>query len=77
MKTAEIKLILATILVISGLVLLFLGFYQIPIGEIDNSVLVAFGETSTFAGSLFGIQSIEKYKFTKKLKENERKNVDN
>ena len=77
MKTTEVKLILATILIISGLILLFLGFYQKPVGEIDNSVLVAFGETSTFAGSLFGIQSLEKYKFTKKLQENERKNVDN
>lgn len=27
-----------------------------PPGEIDNSVLVAFGEISTFAGALFGVR---------------------
>lgn len=77
MKATEIKIILAAILVLAGIVLLFLGFYAKPIGEIDNSVLVAFGESSTFAGSLFGIQAIERYKFTKKLQKNENNNLDN
>lgn len=77
MKTAEIKIILAAILILAGLVLLFLGFYAKPIGEIDNSVLVAFGESSTFAGSLFGIQAVENHKFKKKLQQNENERLDN
>lgn len=47
--------------VLAGLVLLFLGFYAVPIGEIAPSVLTAFGETATFAGALIGIDY--KYKF--------------
>ena len=42
-------------MVLSGLVLLFSGFWVDPTGEIDGSVLVAFGEMCTFAGALFGV----------------------
>lgn len=38
-----------------GAVLLFAGFVVPPSGQIDASVLVAFGEMLTFAGALFGI----------------------
>ncbi|MEZ3577304.1 MAG: hypothetical protein K1W01_07395 [Muribaculaceae bacterium] len=38
-----------------GAGLLIAGFIVAPAGEIDSSVLVAFGETLTFAGALFGI----------------------
>lgn len=38
-----------------GAGLLIAGFIVAPVGEIDSSVLVAFGETLTFAGALFGI----------------------
>ena len=51
----NIQLYIATILCISGLVLLYLGFLVPPQGEIHSSVLVAFGEVSTFAGALFGV----------------------
>ena len=51
----NIQLYIATILCISGLVLLYLGFWVPPQGEIHSSVLVAFGEVSTFAGALFGV----------------------
>lgn len=43
----------ATIAVGSGL--LVAGFTLSPTGEIHNSVLIAFGETLTFAGSLMGV----------------------
>lgn len=46
---------MAILLVLSGIVLLFSGFWIAPEGEIDNSVLVAFGETCTFAGALCGV----------------------
>ena len=49
------QLFLAVLLVVCGLVLLFAGFFLPPEGEIHSSVLVAFGETCTFAGALFGV----------------------
>lgn len=49
------QLIIAILLTVAGIVLLFLGFFFAPQGEIHHSVLVAFGEVSTFAGALFGV----------------------
>lgn len=57
-----VQVIIASILVIAGLTLLFMGFYAPPTGEIHNSVLIAYGEASTFAGSLLGIDYHYKYK---------------
>mgnify|MGYP001226910685 FL=1 len=50
-----IQYILCIVLVLCGLFLLFFGFTVEPIGEIHNSMLIAFGEIATFAGSLIGI----------------------
>ena len=36
-----IQLLIAVVLVVSGLVLLFLGFFAPPLGAIDHSVLIA------------------------------------
>ena len=58
-----IQLYVAVTLCLSGIVLLFLGFWIPPQGEIDSSVLVAFGEVSTFAGALFGVD----YKYRDKV----------
>ena len=54
MRRLTIQLIVAILLSMSGITLLFSGFWIDPQGLIDNSVLVAFGEISTFAGALFG-----------------------
>lgn len=51
----NIQLVAAFILVIVGCGLLIAGFIVSPLGIIDSSVLVAFGETCTFAGALFGV----------------------
>ena len=51
----DIQLLTAAVLSIGGLILLFCGVFIDPQGEIHTSLLVAFGETSTFAGALFGI----------------------
>ena len=67
----NIQLALGVLLVIAGIVLLFLGFYAVPIGEITNSVLVAYGEVSTFAGALIGVDYSYKYK-TFKIEEEEK-----
>lgn len=62
----------ALLLVVAGLVLLFLGFYAVPIGEISASVLTAYGETATFAGSLLGIDYTYRFKRDKLYLEDER-----
>lgn len=64
-KKLEIQLIAACLLIIVGVGLLIAGFCVPPIGIIDNSVLIAFGEILTFAGSLFGIDYHYKYKSIK------------
>lgn len=51
--------------IVAGLVLLFLGFYAVPIGAIDPTVLTAFGEAATFAGALIGIDYSYKFKVYK------------
>ena len=56
-----IQFILGVIVVVAGLVLLFLGFFAVPIGEIAPSVLTAFGEAATFSGALIGVDY--KYRF--------------
>lgn len=58
----NIQLCIAVVLVTAGLVLLFCGFWSNPQGEIHNSVLVAFGECCTFAGSLVGVDYHYRYK---------------
>ena len=56
----ELQLIAAFILSIGGLILLFCGVFIDPQGQIHSSLLVAFGETATFAGALFGIDYVYK-----------------
>ena len=65
MKKEETQLIVACLLVVLGAGLLIAGFIVPPVGIIDSSVLIAFGEIATFAGSLFGIDYHYKYKITK------------
>ena len=56
------QLIVSAILVIVGCGLLIAGFCVPPVGIIDNSVLIAFGEILTFLGAIFGIDYSYKYK---------------
>jgi len=66
MKERIIQLITAAILSIGGLALLFTGMIIEPQGQIHESLLVAFGEVATFAGSIFGIDYVYKVKNEKK-----------
>lgn len=50
------------------MLLLLLGFWVPPVGIIDSSVLVAFGEMSTFAGALLGIDYRYRYDASKHYK---------
>ena len=58
----NLQLMTAIILVVIGCALLIAGFVVPPLGIIDNSILVAYGETCTFAGALFGVAYNYKYK---------------
>ena len=62
MRRLTVQLIVAILLSMCGITLLFSGFWIDPQGLIDNSVLVAFGEISTFAGALFGVDYSYKLK---------------
>lgn len=57
-----IQFIGAWVLVIVGVVLIFLGFYAEPVGDIAPTVLTAFGEILTFAGAIMGIDYRYKFK---------------
>ena len=74
-KRLNVLLGTSVFLVLAGIVLLFFGFWIAPTGEIDNSVLVAFGEISTFAGALFGVDY--SYKFKEYLNGTEKENKNN
>lgn len=65
-RKMTIQLLCALILVIVGCVLIILGFFAPPMGEIHSSVLIAFGETLTFVGALFGVDYHYKYKIATK-----------
>ena len=60
----NIQLITAFVLSVGGLVMLFCGIYISPLGQIHESLLVAFGEVMTFSGSLMGIDYHYKSKNT-------------
>jgi len=51
----KIQLLISAFLIIVGCGLLIAGFCVPPVGVIDNSVLIAFGEILTFVGTVFGI----------------------
>lgn len=53
----------ALLLLISGVVLSFLGFYTAPEGEISDSVLWYFSQTLIYAGSIFGVSTYVRSKF--------------
>jgi FtsH-binding integral membrane protein len=58
----KVQLILSVTLCVFGCVLLVTGFILPPLAEIHHSVLIAFGEILTFAGSLIGIDYKYRYK---------------
>ena len=50
-----VQLFSAILMIVIGCRLLIAGFVVPPLGVIDSSVLIAFGEILTFVGALFGI----------------------
>lgn len=59
-----LQFIAAWLLLVVGCGLLVAGFIVPPPGEIHNSVLIAYGETLTFVGAVFGIDYHYKYRGT-------------
>lgn len=68
-KVESIKIYLSVALMIFGCIMVMCGFWVAPMGVIDNSVLIIFGEISTFVGSVFGISMV--YSTRHKQLENE------
>ncbi len=58
----SVQLWMAVILIIFGILLIVASFIVPPLGIIDSSVLVAYGETLTFVGALVGVDYSYKYK---------------
>lgn len=63
MKKVSIQAWTAVVLLLSGVVLSFLGFYAAPLGEISDSVLWYFSQTLIYAGSIFGVSTYVRGKF--------------
>lgn len=59
----RLQLISAALVLIVGCGLIVTGFIMPPIGIIDSSVLVAFGEALSFVGAILGIDYHYKYKY--------------
>lgn len=69
----KFQLLTSAVLIIVGCSLLIAGFSVPPIGIIDSSVLIAFGEILTFVGAIFGID----YTYRVKLSNNRDDKKDN
>lgn len=55
-KTKQIAELMASLVLMAfGIVLLIVGLWCPPLGQIHSSVLVAFGEVGTFSAALLGI----------------------
>ena len=61
-----ISIAAAMLLLVSGVVLSFIGFFTEPKGEISDSVLWYFAQTLIYAGSVMGIKSYVDYRISKK-----------
>lgn len=61
-RMAWCQLVLAYLLTLCGIGLLIAAFIVPPQGEIDGSVLGAFGEVMAFVGALMGIDYHYRYK---------------
>lgn len=70
----KFQLLVSAVLIVVGCVLLLSGFWVTPVGIIDHSVLIAFGEILTFVGAIFGIDYSYKYKVFTKEKDKNKEN---
>lgn len=66
----KFQLLTSAVLIIVGCGLLIAGFCVPPVGIIDSSVLIAFGEILTFVGAIFGIDYTYRIKSFNNKEEN-------
>lgn len=67
------ELIASLLLMAFGIVLLSIGLWCPPLGQIHSSVLVAFGEVGTFSAALLGID----YHYRAIIEKSNKKNDEN
>lgn len=60
-------------LILVGIVLIFLGFYVEPKGELSGSLLGAVGEVFTLGGALVGADAYVEYRIKKMIHNNQNK----
>ncbi len=65
MKTETVSILIAAILVASGITLSFLSFFLTAEHMINDSVLWYFAQTLLYAGSVFGIKGYVDYHLKK------------
>lgn len=65
------KLIYLTVTVsfVCGWVITFLGFYAPPIGQVDNTIIVIFGQALTYCAYGLGLREYGEYIVKKALRE--------
>lgn len=56
---------LGCVLILVGIILIFLGFYVEPKGELSGSLLGAVGEVFTLGGALVGADAYVEYRIKK------------
>lgn len=66
------RLVLATGMIVSGIVLVYIAFFTPPVGEIHGSILGFFGEIETMAGAILGIDLAIDKKINKRLNNDEK-----
>ena len=64
---------LGCFLIVVGIVLIFLGFYAEPVGELSGSLLGAVGEVFTLGGALVGADAYVEYRIKKLIHKQENK----
>lgn len=72
MNKENLKFLIAVVVITAGLGMLVAGIVIPPIGIIDNSILIAFGEIATFSGTILGVDTHYKSKteqFKKEIKD--------
>ena len=66
------RFMLATGMIVSGIVLVYIAFFTPPVGEVHGSILGFFGEIITASGAILGIDIAVDKKINKRLKNDEK-----
>lgn len=56
-KSPNIRIIIAVVLLVLGMITCWVSLFLPPMGVIDNSVLYLFANISTLSGALMGVEA--------------------